>query len=408
MRADLSHIKKRILSLHELGAIDFYLTKQDDWVISAVHLRRKDKKLLKESESPKVGEISALPSAIPVRIPIVVTINGKGVLLRKSEVHLTNPVAHFLPGSNPDEFYWDMYEAGGVWYVFIARKSLVEKVSIQLKELGYKLIGVHIGAGGIRNVLPFMKDRSALIKTFHYNISIDKGQVIGIEAVDHSSEVIFEESLLGNLYFKDFYLLSLGAALEGFVKEIPAITEGLAMPLVRHARKEVEWHRYYTLASWFALLSLLVMLLVNYALFSHYFSRNRELGASQALVRQSSEEEAALRGKVDSGYAYLDSLGWLKHSRNSYYMDRAAALILGSIVLNGMSTNPLQEGNNSEDFVFQAGMMRISGTCDDPDDLNTFIGSLRNLEMVQKVTLRTYQYKKDLGTSQFTVEVMTR
>jgi len=58
MRADLSHIKKRILSLHELGAIDFYLTKQDDWVISAVHLRRKDKKLLKESESPKVGDIS--------------------------------------------------------------------------------------------------------------------------------------------------------------------------------------------------------------------------------------------------------------------------------------------------------------------------------------------------------------
>jgi hypothetical protein len=409
MRLDLAYIKKKLLALQEVGAIDVTMSKGDKLIISMLHLRRKDNKLVKLGESPRLGSIQEIAKALPGKVPLVVTLHGKGVLMRKASADVVNPVAHFLPGSNPGEFYWEAFAAGWEWYVFIARRTWVDEVLEQISALGYEIVHVKLGAGGIGNILPYLDRTKPGFRTYTYDVRLNDGSIEGMEVIAGEEEGLVEESLLGDLYFKDLYLPGLGAALETLVQGVDGLSGGLDLPRVAQSRKEVEYRRYFSLASWLVLGSLLGALLVNYILFSHYFDSNRTLATSRALALQTADEEDRLRAQVEGRYAFLDSLGWLVASRHSFDMDRIAELIPGSISLSGFdAAPPVETDGYSTAIAFHRRLLRISGTCDDPEDLNLFIGSLKNLDFIQEVSLESYAYKRELATSQFIVKVQTR
>lgn len=79
--------------------------------------------------------------------------------------------------------------------------------------------------------------------------------------------------------------------------------------------------------------------------------------------------------------------------------------MLTDLWLNPVSAPLLGEGQNVD---FKKDTIQVSGTCDDPTELNQFTNNLRNIQRFKEVSVRSYNYKKELGSGAFFMEIITK
>lgn len=401
----LSAVKNKLLTPTEIISLEINLEENGLFTICGVHVSSKAKQLVKIAEHTHLKQMEQLASRLPQKIPLVLCFNGKGILLREqqeteAEQHLTS----LLPGVNPSEFYHQSLTAGGKRYTFIARKPIIDEWLTRFTEKGYQVIDIQLGAGNLHNLLPFLPPTMATY-TGH-SLSFQVQQATLSKVYPTPAGATSEEVLTGNLYFQSSSLIALGNALQTFVHTISSLPPGLPVPALDQNKKNLSFHKYQTAFGWFTLISLLSILIINYIFFDHYFTRNQALASVILLNQEKSMMEQKLKEKIDSDFHYLQTLGWDKNSKHSYFADRVAALVPETIVLTSLNNHPLKEDdNNTHSQTFEQHQLILTGKSDDPSDLNQFVNAIRNIEEVNAVSLKSYLYKRETQNGQFIIEI---
>lgn len=402
----IKYLKDKILALTEVAGIEINISGDDKLLIHVVHLKNENGKIKKVNELTNLKDFEQLKSKLDINIPFCVAISGKGILIRKSVTGSNNTISDFLPGINPNDFHTEkLILSQDNQHLFITKKDVIIPLLQQLQSMGFSVIYLTLGLAALGNVLPFLSgDIQYLITTQSYIFTNNAKET---NIASHSKEIDFhaEELLLKNQYFKQVSIVAFSVALEPFITSLSTLSGGYEEDAIIKTRKEFADKKIFRFAGWTCLLGFFLILLTNYFVFNYYYNKNTELNESASQLLQRQKEYESQKKQLDSSLSFMNTLGWDLSSKHSYHLDRIAALVPGSVVLTSLQSSPAIENTESNVQLFDNKKILVSGTCDQPTDLNDFVNAVKNLPETRTVTLKNYVYKKEKATAIFMVEI---
>jgi len=404
-----------ILKTDESTGLELSFLPGGELLISGVVLKLEKNKIVKKREFHFLETFEQLVQKAGTKVPVALTINGRGVLQKKLKAdELTDrPVEALLPNANPNDFYYSVTIYGDVATIGVIRKEVLDKTISELNAVGFRVLSVAIGMSDVQNVLPFYNaDQRASLATPFYSISFDgRGQPADIELIAGFQPKDYEkiEYNLGDQYVYSAALTGFGSA-AGLLAGGLDSTAAFHQTAIRRERENYRYYRYYRTALWTMLTGIFVILLVNFFIYNHYFSLNRDREGMRQLSREQADriekQAAAIRSKEE----FLRTAGWDASSRLSYFADRIAGLVPSGTQLTDMQINPLNNSLPGDDkgLRFRRDTIQITGICDDPTELNQFTNNLKNIEAFKAVNIRSYAFKKEIQRGSFLMEIITR
>lgn len=301
----------------------------------------------------KRGKIEVLRSGVDLaleelyreankKLPLVLTFTGKGVVTRNWNMSDEGALGTIMPVGNADDFYVNIHDKGeNRALVSIMRKQHAEEMLSMFKAEGYRVASFVVGG---------QQD--------------DDGHARGIPAAVVNAFWGAAQWLAGNLQSPQS---------PGYQYE-----------------KVYEERRMFKAALGFVLGFIFLLLLVNYALFSHYKSKVVQLAQSHSLTGDLSLRAADLENKVLEKERLLEELGMKALSRHSYYADRIASELPEGIRLSALEIFPKQKADEQKEIEFRNGEIEIRGFCEENATLASWISTLKRSVWIKELELVQY------------------
>ncbi len=398
-------LKDTIITIKEAVGLELQIGPDERWQFNGFHMKFVDKKLQQLTAYSDIEDLKLLKARLPKQVPLVLVINGKGVLMRKTAQPENNLVNQLFPGSNPGDFFSVTCpdEATGQYH-FICRKTLVAQVLEALNAAGLQPLSLGIGLTPLVQALPFLEAPDATINTPSYSVAIVQKKIHEIiygprERPDASTFMV------GGALYKAQQVNALGAVLQVLLKPADQLEGAITTEAVKAAGEDYKYYKLFHFTKWTVLAALLVLLLGNFFVFNHYFGKNKALAQQADLVRAATQSSLLEQARSDSSYAFFTSAGWNKNTRHSYYADRIAALAPETVRFSLLQTAPVQESVGAGDLIFANNKIILQGISTDPTELETFSRAIKNIPGVEAVVINNYLYKRDLLAAVFTLEI---
>jgi hypothetical protein len=416
----LSAFKHKILQIRKAHGIEISLLPDGKMMAYAVTLRLEKNRIIKEREFQVLGATGELLKKLEPGCPVAVTVNGKGVLHKKisPEVPENQRFETVLPNANPAGFYLETEPYESCLSVAIVRKEVLDKIVEDLSRLKFRILSVRIGSGGVRWILPYVNaNGNSMLRSNHYAFHLSgTGEVTDLESFTPDGEKGSQkvEYSVGDQYVYSTGLLAFASAIELFagmpVSGPWAANGGIHSAAIEKEKENYRDLKYFRAAGRALLAFLFTILLVNFLVYNHYFSKNRELQASRLVNQDEIRHTEQLRTAVDAKDRFFRQHGWDHFPRLSFYADRIAGLLPEGAVLSGMQLFPLNANTLYADGSmphFKNDTIRITGSCEDPTELTRFANNLRDIPDFKEVDIRSYLYKKETASGIFIIEIIT-
>ncbi|HTC00686.1 MAG TPA: hypothetical protein VK705_08390 [Ferruginibacter sp.] len=412
----MSKLKQIIFQIQRVNGVEIILLPNEDIIINAVTLKLENNKINKEQEVHALSSYHALSQKLPVELPVALTIGGKGVLHKKIPLEelSANPFENILPNANHNEFYMELIKFEKFASIYIIRKELLDKIIFDLNKVKFKILSVSLGAADINYLVPFLSfEEHSVIKSDAYSVSFnDKNQVIDVVVLPFNKEENYSKKIeyrIADQYVYSSAVISFGAAMGLLVNGLD-IHSNIENDNIKKERENYTYYKYYKAALWGMLSSIFVVLLINFFVYNYYFSKNQEETISQGLTNEQTKNSERLQKEIDMKDEFLQQYGWTGSSKLSFYADRIAGLVPESVVLTDLSVYPVRTDFFSENnlITFAKDTIKITGTCDDPTELNKFENNLKNIEDFKNIKINNYFFKKETHHGIFLMEISNK
>jgi hypothetical protein len=408
----LKSVKQKILQLKEIVGIEITLLPEDEIVISGVSVKLAKNEVVKQNEFQFLHSYDNLHEKVSTKTPVVVIINGKGILQKKIEINSATSISveNILPNANPNQFYIQETTFEKFGSVAVARKDLVNNIINHLKAKGYKVLSVSLGISDVKYLLPYLNlDREEPLRSNTFEIFFDQEKKIREVSVAQfdKADIARNEYSIGNHYVSAASVLAFGACLGMFARGL-FINSGLEVDSLIEERSEFVYFKYFDVAKWSALLILFFTLFINFFVYSHYFYKNNSLQSQIEIAKNQAEQDEKLQVNLDSKETFLHMLGWDRSSKLSFFADRIAGMVPDGIVLTDMKLNPLNGRYYDDNLLsFMHDTIEITGTCFDPGELTIFGNNLKNVSALRQVNINNYKFSKEDNYGVFSMGIIT-
>jgi hypothetical protein len=408
-------IENKIKSKSVAG-IEIILLPAGGFEINAVVLKKKKTSLFPEKKIEGLESIEELAKIISPKLPMVIVLNGKGIIHKKvvisendTDVSLLNKV---LPNAGKGDFCIDQNLVDEVnCFVSVIRS---ETLNLILKELEtYKLksiAGCLIGPFVINELLSIIKLSSESLEIPGFKLEIKNEKIFAIstelkqglndEIKNESQNVIIEgESIPENL------LIPFAAALSYYTGSNVGIENSEALNLLKEEYKE---KRKFEIIGVGLLVTIFVIVALNGFIFNNYWNKNNAMSSELVLNSSAVNHCDTLKKEFALKKEFLEENGLLENARTSYYADQLGRSIPSSIDLTDVVIHPLKKkDSNSDDesFLFENKKILISGKCEFSTELNNWMKKIKQREWISEVSLLNYIHDKGTNEGIFNIEV---
>lgn len=410
----IRNIEQKIVQINKATGIEIIFMPDDTLLINSLTAVNRKGSVIKDESVTNIREIKILAEKVNKSIPLAVVLNGKGILTRKTTAtHPSgNPIASLLPGANPAEFYYQIFETPHFSQISIVRKDLADKIVHQLKELGFTILSVSPGFSSLTYITPFLKpDESKEVAGSSFVIHFNGGsEILELRSKDTITVDSFpQEYLVANQYVKSTELLSFAASLHLMAEDLQVLP-AVASDMVVKQREDFRYYKLFRSAGLTLLSLVFVILLSSFLIYSHYFSLNKQMAFDFPVGAQQSLQLRNLEKEIKQKERFLDQSGWTFNGKISYYADRIASLTPPDILLTTMNIYPgktnLSGDNNS--FSYKKDTILVAGISPDPVLLNQFISGVKIITDFREVVVKNYQYRKEKEAGTFLIEIITK
>ncbi|XLS30033.1 hypothetical protein ACJD0Z_04230 [Flavobacteriaceae bacterium M23B6Z8] len=196
---------------------------------------------------------------------------------------------------------------------------------------------------------------------------------------------------------KPSFLLSFSAALLDFFGGTTSVKN--FENEIRHLTNEYQEKRFFRLFGISALSLLLVLLLVNFFLFQHYYSGSEELKQMVAINQGNKDKLLQLNETADRKAKLVEDLLEASSSKSSFYIDRLVSKAPQSIVLEELNYQPIQQSvKPDKEIVFQYNELVIRGEASRSDEFSTWVEAMEKFDWVEKIEVLDYGVGDDPKT----------
>lgn len=207
-----STIKQKILQLSKATGVEIVFTQEHKYIVHIVCLTLRKNKIIVERQV--TGDESVLEN-LPKSIPLFLTFNGKGVLVKKvpASTGKVSTIEDVLPELNPNDFYHSIDNFNGFSAISIARKSLIDEIIDNFRAKGFKVLNVSIGFKPVMLILPHLNQNTGAIKSSTYQLEIQKNEIADFEiALPEADKQISQEFIFSEQYIADSRTIEIGRA----------------------------------------------------------------------------------------------------------------------------------------------------------------------------------------------------
>ena len=362
-----------------------------------------------------VISFEAAAKLIDVKSPIILILNGKGIIHRNVEATATDTLPALLnkvlPNANIDEFVLQHTNVDETHvFVSVIRRSVLDDIMDALKkEQLINIANCLLGPFAINDVLHLIDDtieKNNQLLFGGYQIQRKENVITGIDAIDASEYK--DRVLIGGEYVSAKMLLPFAAAVSYYTDSVEGVINA---ENVDAAKEEHHQKQKFGFLAWSLLIAAFSVLLINYFVFNFYWIKNQETTTVFALNQSVWENYKALKTECEEKQEFLEQNGLLESSKTSFYMDELAASLPRSIQWLDASVSPKEKkksSDNTDEVLFKKESISISGNCNRSVDLNDWIKKVRKIKWVKAVSLVDYVQNNSKENGLFSIEILIK
>ncbi|MBN8641137.1 MAG: hypothetical protein J0L86_04925 [Flavobacteriales bacterium] len=338
------------------------------------------------------SEFDHIKNKIDAKIPVLLLIDGKGIVNKKIE--LKNEVdVDWVKKLDYNSIHFLSYSSNENQFFSICRQSVTDEIIERFQKTEYQIIDVYIGSI-VASLLNSTLQKSKLFSNTSI-LNFEGESLTDVlkdeQQVDENVNYQFGETLLSK-----FHLPLYGAAVHFFTQH-PSIAKNESKVI---NKEEVFYKKAFNTLGLFMLIGFFVMLLSSYILIQYYNSKNTELNLKSVYSNQSFELVQKLEKQKEKKLEIVKKTGISSPKFNSFYNYEIVRMVPSEISLNALETFPVIEDiKNNKEIVFDSKIIMVKGETRNETVFNNWIGLLRNQNWVKNLEINSI--KKDKKNTTF-------
>ena len=352
-----------------------------------------------------VNDISELPRHLSTAQHAHLIINNSQVLFKKALKRNATKAAlvhDVFPSINISQFYFEVLENDGDAFAFICRKTYVDELIHKYAELKIYITSWSIGVSSIQPLLPLLYPETTEVHTPSHVLSLAKDSVKDIRKNELYAPSIYT---VEGIDVSGEDILKLGGVANSF--------GGLHLPTSnfedeQHEQKQnFKQHRYYALGLPLALGILLLIFLVNFLVYNHYYTKTSLLSDVTELSKAKKELLKVKDSIVSQKQKLFEDVIKSASSSASLFVDDIIDTMPDTILLSELAYQPLERKVRAKKALFiDTNTISIQGQTRESESLSYWISELEDLNFIKKASITNLTSKGSLNT--FTLELIIK
>lgn len=376
----LNTIALKTAALNQLVGVHLAIDREGVQEVYFVRLQRKKQKLLLLEKGSCLWQ--EFLQRHPKGIPLVLSVDGKGVLTKTFRGSEDVMLEEVLPGANEEDFYYNSLNATGSVWVSLARKPVLDQLIAEVQAAGLSLAGLQLGPLSVASLLPLLQD-DPILQLPHWQVQHQEGQLTKL--VQHSVQ---EEAFyrLGDESLSAAYIQPYANALSALVALDAYSSSNLADVWEQWLHKRLYTRLGVGLLSFF-----FGLLLLNFAFFSYLSSQQQTLNSQLQQHQHLLGQLQILQKQEEARRQLLQAVPLQHRSLFAYHADLLGASIPAGVQLEELILHPAEGRKNKQEALrFQHGFIEVRGYCNNPQLLNSWLEKLEKEPWVKAVKNQRY------------------
>ena len=365
-------------------------------VFQLLQLRKQEKAFVVSKRSQE-KDFQKLIVSLNKQPHIFVVFNSEHILTKKiTEIDLEEKALLRLafPTIKISDFYYETYQAYGNTFVAIARKKYIDTMLLQYQRKGISVIDFSLGNLVVKNLQEIVTEKKLL--TSNANIYFEAKKIVDIKK-ETVQEKIF---IINELPVSNSEILPLAGIIAYYTKNVSS-------RMYQQLKENYTQKRIFEMGFKSALGFLLVVLLVNFLIFSSYRDQVNELTGVAEMSEESKIKMEHLQNKVNQKKQLVTRFQTNFRSKRSQYLDELGKTTPATILLSQMNFQPLKGAQRTDKkLVFDEKKILLKGACKKDDAFSAWIALLEKRDWVASISINDYGKGKKRGSlSKFEFEI---
>ena len=363
------------------------LLNSSDGVVYHLAILERKKDLLSIVEKQiHCKSIEELSKQIDKETPIILSIDGKGVLHKTISAASTNRVQQLgqvLPNASLDDFHLQVVPSGDGPIASIVRLDQLGTFLDQFAKNELFVVELVLGPFHLQHI-------AETIHVTEYNGASGKLSLQGgkIDSWGASNKEATPDFSLGDEQVDGPLLIAVANAFKGIV--LPSATHDAQPATVQSSRSEYLHRQLFRKMGIGLLLGFLGLLLVNFIAFQHFFSSNSELESQLFVQRSQLVKLDTLKSQYQRQQQLFNQYSLTKSSRISFYADRLASSMPTDVQLEELTLFPSKNRKRQgakQAYLFEQDRILITGFSKSCLVVNSWVRGLEGLDWVREAKI---------------------
>lgn len=322
---------------------------------------------------------------IDTKLPIILVVDGKGVLNKKIDVNNEIDI-NWQKNIDFSTIYHTSYKSNNLNFISFCRKNNVDEIILKFQKKNLQLADVYVGSflgSLIQNTI-----KKNEIVSGDLLLEFDNNQLIDFKKQNESIKT--ETYKIGNDNILSTILPLYGVIIHFFLKQ-KEVTKSKNDSL---NVEEIVYKKAFNVFGIVMLVGFLATLLLSFILIQYYNSENNELKMQNVYSNQSYQKILNLEKQKQNKLNIMKNSGFLSSKFFSFYSYEIIKAMPTDISLNELNINPLsKEVKAFQKIVFDSNTIKIKGETFDESSFSRWINELKKMNWIQKFEI--ISLKKD-------------
>lgn len=399
----------KLIRIKQAAGIEIIFMPDSSLLINAVIIKEEKGTVVKTAEYLNIKSLEQIMNKIPRNIPIGINVSGKGIIHKPIGADAGNdPIGAVIPGARSTDYYFHLFTAGEKDEIAISRRTLLDEQVSLFDKAGYTIIDAGISIAGISSLAHLIvSEKDNNIETSTFSLKIENGKILSYEAKEFRPRGSKPECAIGSIHLRTDLLPAFSIAVNAMA-DINRDAIIIQEIITRH-REQYKYKRYLHYAFISSLSLILLIVFLNFLFYQHYYNLNIQAEENKSLNTEQLNNLDSFQIKVKKKELFLAGIGWLKQAKISEIADKIAAKVPKEVTLTGITIFPIVTANNDkEPLRFRKDTVELTGYCDVPSVLNSWITDIQQTDIIHSAKLENYWYKQENETGNFLIQLILK
>jgi len=383
--------------------------KESGTIYYYTHLKNKNKKLEIVATGVCADFLTLPPTISKNKIPLVLIINGKGVIIKKitlSENSVSDTekiVRQNLPAIQLEDFYAQIFkQENNAAFLTLCRKGQLDALLSGIKTAKLELGAVFIGTPAIIGLQPLWTNFNTIPASLHKVELSNNALDVILSSEDANEETVKIEELS----FSSHYTLGFAGGLSYLMRRFLAENSSAKLDAISSDHLEKNKLRFLVLLAvgiaFFAAVA-------NVIFYTSYFDKNNKLETELSVYQGKYDEINQLLTDYQDNKDLIENAGILNSNKLSEYADRIGKTLPDEVLLSDLYFNPKNEDQESNDSLvtFRNKKLVLKGKCAKSFIVNEWINVLKMQRFIKDVSLEKFVYNNQGLLPNFEIQLVT-